>query len=79
MHFLGAGILEHADDLFRRRAADDGVIDHHKALAGHVIAQGIELEPHAELAELLRRLDERAGDIAVLDEALAVGSPSSWA
>ena len=37
------------------------------------VAQRVELEPDAELADGLRRLDERAPDVGVLDQALAVG------
>ena len=33
VHFLGAGIAQHADDLPAGGAADDGIIDHDHALA----------------------------------------------
>ena len=44
------------------------VVDHHHALAAQVLAEGVELQRDPALADLLRRLDERAADVAVLDQ-----------
>ena len=75
MDFLGAGVLEHADDLLGGGAAHDGIVDHDYALALDVVAQRVQLEANAHLAHLLRWLDKGAGDVAVLDEALAKLEP----
>ena len=69
MHFGGAGIAHHLHDLGRRGAAHDGIVDQYDALAGHDRAVGIMLQPHAELADLLGRLDEGAPDIMVANDA----------
>src|SRR5213078_648609 len=69
VHFLRAVLLEHADDLFRRRAAHDRVVDQHHALSRHELAYRIELHLHAEVADGLFRLDERPADIVVTYEA----------
>ena len=67
---LRAGVPQHLDNLAARRAAHDGIIDHDDALALDDRADRIELELDGRVARLLRRLDERAADVAVLDQAL---------
>ena len=74
MHLAGAGVAHHLHDLHRRGAAHDGVVDQHDALAGDHGAVGAVLQPHAELADLLGRLDEGAPDIVVADDAELVGN-----
>ena len=49
------------------------VVDQHDALAGDDGAVGAVLEPDAELADMLGRLDEGAPDIVVADDAELVG------
>src|SRR4051812_5208723 len=70
---LRAGVAEHLDDLARRVAADDRVVDDDQALARHHLGQRVELQPQAVLAQLLAGLDERARDVAVLHEAVVLG------
>ena len=58
----------------RRVAAHDRVVDDDEALAGH-LGERVELQADALLAQLLVGLDERAADVAVLDQALAERDP----
>ena len=53
-------------------AAHQRVVDHHDPLAGEVLGERVELQRDAALAEVLRRLDERAADVAVLDQPVVV-------
>ena len=74
MHLGRARVEQHRDDLARRVAADDRVVDDHEPLAGD-LGERVELHPDALLAQPLVRLDERAPDVAVLDQPLAVRDP----
>src|SRR5205814_1692917 len=47
----------------------DRVVDEHDALAGEDLAHRIELDPHAGIAATLLRLDERAADVVIADQA----------
>ena len=67
------------DDLARRRAAHDRVVDDHQPLARDRVRERVELQPHAVLAQRLVGLDERAPDVAVLDQAVANGMPEARA
>src|SRR4051812_42088862 len=69
MHFAGTGIAHHADDLFRRGAAHQRVVDQDDALAFDRRAVGRMLHAHAEFAHALGRLNEGAADIMVADDA----------
>src|SRR4051812_34462783 len=69
MHFAGTGIAHHADDLFRRGAAHQRVVDQDDALAFDRGAVRRMLHAHAEFAHALGRLDEGAADIVVTDDA----------
>ena len=60
------------DDARRGRAAHDRVVDHDHALAVQVLDDRIELQMHAARAHLLIGADERAADVAVLDQPLDV-------
>src|SRR5947207_2950931 len=60
--------LEHVLALRRRRARE-------RVLAGDDIGERVELHPQAVPAQLLPRLDERARDVAVLDEAVVLREP----
>src|SRR4051794_39861859 len=68
MHFAGTGIAHHADDLFRRGAAHQRVVDQDDALAFDRGAVGRMLHAHAEFAHALGRLDEGAADIVISDD-----------
>jgi len=50
MHFAGAGVPHHLDDLGRGRAAHDRIVDQDHPLADKVGAVGVVLETHAEMA-----------------------------
>ena len=65
-----ARVEEHLHDLPRRVPADDRVVDGHDPLTCK-LGQRVELQLDALLAQPLLRLDERAADVAVLDQALA--------
>ena len=68
--FDGTRFAQHADHLSRRRAPHDGIVDHDHAAPFEGVAQRIELHAHTERTQLLRRRDERAADVAILDEPL---------
>ena len=74
MHLGGAGVEQHLHDLPRRRAAHDRVVDDDEALAGD-LGERVELHPDPLLAHALLGLDERAADVAVLDQPLAERDP----
>ena len=76
MHLARARVAQHLHDLARRVAAHDRVVDDDEALARHDLGQRVELQPQAVLAQLLAGLDERARDVAVLDEAVVLGQPA---
>ena len=73
MHLAGAGLAQHAHERTLGVAAHDGVIDDDQPLIGDHLAQGIQFEPDAELANRLGGLDEGASDVGVLHEALGEG------
>ncbi|MNI63684.1 hypothetical protein D3C73_1190720 [compost metagenome] len=70
MHCCGTGFTEHPNDGALRVATDDRVINYNNALATDDGFQSVELEPDTQLAQRLRRLDERAAHVRVLDEAV---------
>src|SRR5579864_478670 len=57
VNFRGAGFAHQADDFAAGGAANDGVIHKDDALALEQRADGVELEPDAEIANRLLRLD----------------------
>ncbi len=73
VHLRRARLAQHRDHLARRRAAHDRVVHDDEALAADVLGERVELESNATGAELLARLDERATDVPVLHETVAVG------
>ena len=66
------GLPHHADDLTAGGSAHDGIVDQNDALAFEQTAHRIELELHAEIANGLRRLDERAAHVVIADQSLAI-------
>ena len=72
----GAGLAQHLHQRGLGIAAHDGVVDDDESLARDDLAQRVQLQPDAELADGLRRLDERAADVGVLDQAGAVRDPA---
>ncbi len=71
VHFRRTRFAHHAHDLAAGRAAHDRIVHEHDALAAQKFRHGIELQLHAEIADRLLRLDERAAHIMVADEAHA--------
>ena len=77
MDLGGAGLAQHGDHGPAGGAPHDGVVEHDQALPVDVVAQRVELQPHAEGPHVLVGGDERAADVAVLDQALAVGDAAA--
>src|ERR1019366_3377020 len=50
VHFAGAGLAHHADDLAAGGATHDGIVHQHDALALEQVAHRVELELEAEIA-----------------------------
>ena len=76
VHLARARVAQHLHDLAGRVAAHDRVVDDDEPLAGDDVGQRVELHPQAVLAQLLAGLDERARDVAVLDEAVVLRDPA---
>src|SRR5215210_2488107 len=68
-----AGLEEKLDQLAARVAAYDGVVHDDHPVALYDARQRVELEPDAELAHPVGRLDEGPAHVAVLYEPLGVG------
>ena len=73
MDLGGAGLAQHPHQGPLGVAAHDGVVDDDESLALDDLAQGVELEADAELAQGLGGLDEGAPHVGVLHQALPVG------
>ena len=69
MNFPRAGIADELHDLFRCRAADDAVVDQHDPVAANDAGICRVLQLDAELPDALLRLDERAPDVVIADDA----------
>src|SRR5580693_1895423 len=67
--FTRARFADHANDFAASGAADDGVVDKNDALAFDQTTDGIELQLYAKTANGLRRLDERAADVVIANQA----------
>ena len=76
MHFLRAGVADHADNLAAGGAAHDRVIDQHDALALQQRADWIQLQLHAKVAHALAGFDEGSSDVVVADQSKAEGNPA---
>ena len=68
MHFAGAGISDHLDDLAGGGAADDGVIDDHHPFPLEDLPHRVQLDLDAEVADRLLRFDEGPADIVIPDQ-----------
>ena len=71
MHFARARAAHHADDLARGGAAHDRIVHQNHALAFQQMAHRVQLQLDAEVANGLRRLDERAAHVVIADQRLA--------
>ena len=69
MHLGRAGSAHHLDDLSAGRATDDAVVDQDDTLSGKYGVVGRVLQLHAEIADVISRLNESAADIMVADDA----------
>ena len=69
VHLDRAGLAQHPDQRALGVAAHDRVVDDDQPLAADDVAQRVELQPDAQLPDRLARLDERAADVGVLDQA----------
>ena len=71
MHLGRSGLEEHLDELTHRVPAHDRVVDDHEPPAGDLVER-VELHTNSLAPERLVGLDERATDVAVLDQPLLV-------
>ncbi len=69
MHFLRSRAADHAYDLAAGGAAHNGIVNQHDSLAFEQRTHWIQLQPDAEVADGLPRLDESAADIVIADQA----------
>ena len=74
MHLGRAGVEEHLDELARRVPTDDRIVDDDDALPLDLVER-VELHADALLPHALLGLDERARDVAVLDQRLVERDP----
>src|SRR6516162_3587937 len=70
-----SGAPDHFDDLDRCGAAHDRIIDKDDAFAGEIGAARIVLQSHAEMTDLVGRLDEGPADVMVADDPELKGQP----
>ena len=78
MHLGRSRLAQHADQGALGVAAHDGVIDDDQPRAGDHVSQRIQLQPDAQLADRLARLDEGPADVGVLDQPLPVRDAGSF-
>ncbi len=72
MNFFRARFAQRRDARPRRGAADNRVVNHHHAFAGHHLVNQVQLHADAEVADELARLQKRAADVVIADERVAV-------
>ena len=72
MNFGGAGFAEQSNDVRRRSATDDAVVDDNQFLSANYLGQGVELLAHSQVTQVLLGFDEGPADVAVLDQSVAV-------
>src|SRR5438045_8558065 len=68
VHVARARMTDHRGALGRGRGAHDRIVDKDHALAFEVGTVGVVLEAHAQMADLVGRLDKGAPDIMVADD-----------
>ena len=76
MHLGGARGAQHPNHGTCRGPPDDRVVHHHEALALGAVTQRVQLHADGGRTQCLRRGDERAAYVPVLDQPLAVGDPA---
>ena len=72
MNLGGSGVAKHFDQRPGGGAADQRIVDHYDSLASQVFGESVELQGHAALTKVLRRLDECAADVSILDQPIVV-------
>src|SRR3954471_2496643 len=77
VHLTRAMAAQQIDDRTARRSAHDRIVDHDDALAAEHVWHGVVLQRDAVLAQLIRRLDERAPDVPVLYETFVEWQPAA--
>src|SRR5664279_1698134 len=68
VHFLGAGVAHHSDDLPAGRATNYRIVDQHDSLTLDNMSHRIQLETYTEIADSLLRLDERAAHVVIANQ-----------
>ena len=71
-HLAGTDIARHLDDLSRRSATHDTVVDEEDALAGKLEGHGIELPAHILAAHALTRHNKGAANVPIFHKAFAI-------
>ena len=71
MHFARARLPHHPHNFAAGRAAHQRIVHQNHALALQQVAHRIQLQLHAEVANGLRWLDERAAHIVIADQRVA--------
>jgi len=79
MDFLCSGAADHANDFSTGCPADDGVVDEDDTLPFEQVADRVQLEADAEVADALLGLDEGTADVVVADEAEAEADAAFFA
>ncbi len=69
----GSGFLRHLDNPLARVAADDGIVHKKDIFPFKLETDRIQFAPNARRTALLIGHDEGAADVAILDEAIAIG------
>src|SRR5687768_9303639 len=68
MNFARARLANEGDEAATGRTAHEGIIDDDTAFALEHFAHRVVLDAHAEIATLLRRMNERASDVVIANE-----------
>ena len=74
VHLAGPAAPKHGHELGLCSPSNDGVIDHHEAFVLDILDQWVVLHARAHVSQALVGHDERAHDVAVLDETFLEGN-----
>ena len=70
VNFGSSGVAQHLHELLGRATTYDRIVHHDGAAIAYSVMKRIQLDTNALFAQLLGGFDERAIDIAVLDQSL---------
>ncbi len=70
MDLACSGVADHADKFAAGGSAHQRIVHENHSLAGKQMAHRVELQLHAEVADRLRRLNERPPDIVIANQAM---------